>query len=178
LAEQEEYNSWWIEDVKRDEALSGLNNLDKSLSWTGPGELTVAVIILGRYRVFDGTWPSHQRFIYNPIRLDPTTKYLDVFTCTDTHKFPAGMLKPAASFVAPPTSSTFERFDHCFKYVAMWAKDHRNTTAYGVYIRIRPDMELAYELPWPLPSHKSRKPHVWRCPFAHLSGEYTSISMG
>jgi hypothetical protein len=155
LAEQEEHNSWWIDVAKRDEALSGLINLDKSLSWTGPGEQTVAVIVLGSYRVFDGTWPSHQRFIYDPIRLDPTTKYLDVFTCTDTHKIPAGMLKPAASFVAPPTSSMFERFDHCFKCVAMWAKDHWNATAYDVYIRIRPDMEMAYELPWPLPNQGS-----------------------
>jgi hypothetical protein len=119
------------------------------------GQLTVAVLVLGMYRVFDGTWPSHQRFLYDPIRFDPTTKYLDVFTCIDTHKVPAGMLKPAASFVAPPTLSMFQRFDHCFKNVERWAKEHWNTTAYDVYIRIRPDVEFAYVLPWPLPSQGS-----------------------
>ena len=155
FSKQEEHNSWWIDDVKRDEALDALGDLGGSLSWTGPGQLSVAVLVVGSYRVFDGTWPSHQRFLYDPIRFDPTTKYLDVFTCIDTHKIPAGMLKPAASFVAPPTLSMFQRFDHCFKNVERWAKEHWNTTAYDVYIRIRPDVEFAYVLPWPLPSQGS-----------------------
>jgi len=111
LAEQEEHNSWWTDGISRGEALNGLEYNGDSLSWVGPGELTVAVLILGTYRVFDGTWPSHQRFIYDPIRLDPSTKYLDIFTCTETHKVPAGMLKPTASFVAPPTST----LQTCFK---------------------------------------------------------------
>lgn len=43
--------------------------------------ITVAVLVIGEHRIYDGTWPSHENWLYRPIRDHPTTKQLDVFVC-------------------------------------------------------------------------------------------------
>ena len=48
-----------------------------------PEKLRIACLVVGGYRVYDGTWPGHEKYLYKPLRKHPTTAYLHVFVCTD-----------------------------------------------------------------------------------------------
>ena len=122
------------------------------MSWAGSGDLRIAVLVIGQYRVFDGVWPSHLRFMYEPIRRHERTQTLDVFTCTDTGKLPIGMPKPAAAFVFNAKVQT-DRIPLCFAKVVDWAnKSKSSSKVYDYFIRSRPDIEFVGPIDWPMPN--------------------------
>lgn len=72
----------------------------------------IAVFVLGEHRLYDGTWPSHHRHLYRPIRHHKLTKRFDVFVCQkDGEILPANMPKPTAEFHAP------KKFDQVYMYL-------------------------------------------------------------
>lgn len=54
------------------------------------GKLRVAILCIGGYRVFDGTWPSHKRFIADVISRHHSTALVHQFVCTPGGKYPTG----------------------------------------------------------------------------------------
>ena len=124
----------------------------------GPGaSITVAVLAVGEYRIFDGTWPSLFRSIMEPMRSDSGTRRVDLFLCVDKDWLPAHMPAPTATFVDVKSTNQFSRYDSCFNSVAAWASSPRNFQQpqlewedYDFYLRTRPDLEFAYSLAWPI----------------------------
>jgi len=102
-------------------------------------------VSLGEYRTYDGTWPSHQKFVYNIIRSDPSLGRLDVFTCLSGTRLPKDMPEPAAHFNMASSNQT-ERLSDCYGRVLK-----ASNISYDVFIRSRPDIEFAYPIMWPLP---------------------------
>jgi hypothetical protein len=68
-------------------------------------QFNVAVLVIGEHRIYDGTWPSHERLLYEPIRRHPSTKQLDVFVCQKKGEgLPKHMPSPTASFNIDPSN--------------------------------------------------------------------------
>lgn len=67
---------------------------------------SIAVLVIGEHRLYDGTWPSHERHLYQPIRNYKSTKQLDVFTCQkEGENVPMNMPKPMAEFNVPKAAT-------------------------------------------------------------------------
>jgi hypothetical protein len=55
--------------------------------------------MIGGHRIYDGTWSSHEKYLYSPIRKHVSTKLLDTFICQKSgEKLPPHMPRPTAEF--------------------------------------------------------------------------------
>jgi len=134
-------------------------------------QTTVAVLVVGAYRIFDGTWPSLFRSIIEPVQQDPNTQTVDLFTCFDLNRLPPRMPPPAAAYfdkIGSAQGGMFEREARCFDRVQVFASSNRNIPGYDFYIRTRPDIMYSYPMAWPLASRGD--------PF--FAEAYATVSLG
>jgi hypothetical protein len=72
----------------------------------------IAVFVIGEHRIYDATWPSHEKYLYQPIRESKETHRLDIFVCQKKgDQLPTNMPKPLAEFYV---GSTYDQVTHHF----------------------------------------------------------------
>jgi hypothetical protein len=64
---------------------------------------TIAVFVVGDHNIYDGTWLSHEKYLYQPIRKHKSTERLDIFVCQKEGEKLPSMMKPnpTAQFSVP-----------------------------------------------------------------------------
>jgi len=123
----------------------------------------VAVLVVGQQRVYNGTWHTHERFLYDVIRGTKDT-FLDVFLCTDSLLLPVGMPPPSGAFALE--GDQIEKMSKCLGNVLHWAhqtyfqslkmgrirtKRMAQNETYDWFLRSRPDVFFFRPMPWPPP---------------------------
>jgi hypothetical protein len=142
------------------------SSIQKQLTFIAPKSISVAVLVLGDHRVYDCAWPTHEKFLYTPIREHQTTQRLDIFICQKgSQVLPSTMPPPTAAFNVDGDQK--ESFPRCFAHLLDWvcSSDTGACTTngsalthfeqrYDWVIRTRPDVVMVYAIPWPPPSRQ------------------------